>query len=142
MRYLLLVSHGTFAPGLHSVLDMLLGKRDDILSCSMEDGMGADAFVELVDKTIEPIGPDDTVFVFGDIIGGSPLTNTLNELAGKGLLPKVTAFGGMNLPMVLVAASESDEDDATLIQEIQDEGKAAIRLDELALDEDDDEEDL
>ena len=80
--------------------------------------------------------------VFGDIIGGSPLTNTLNELAGKGLLPKVTAFGGMNLPMVLVAASESDEDDATLIQEIQDEGKAAIRLVELDLDEDDDEEDL
>ena len=142
MRYLLLVSHGTFAPGLHIVLDMLVGKRDDILSCSMEDGMGADTFVELVDKTIEPIGPDDTVFVFGDIIGGSPLTNTLNELAGKGLLPKVTAFGGMNLPMVLVAATESDEDDATLIEEIQDEGKAAIRLVELDLGEDDDEEDL
>ena len=37
MRYLLLVSHGTFAPGLHSVLDMLVGKREDILSCSLRD---------------------------------------------------------------------------------------------------------
>ena len=44
--------------------------------------------------------------------------------------------------MVLVAATESDEDDATLIEEIQDEGKAAIRLVELDLGEDDDEEDL
>ena len=44
MRYLLLVSHGTFAPGLHSVLKMLMGERPDVLSASLEDGMGADAF--------------------------------------------------------------------------------------------------
>ena len=55
MRYLLLISHGTFAPGLHSVLDMLVGKRDDILSTSMEDGMGADVFVENLKQTITHI---------------------------------------------------------------------------------------
>lgn len=139
MRYLLLVSHGTFAPGLHSVLDMLVGQRDDILSCSMEDGMGADAFVERLDETIAPIGEEDTVFVFGDVIGGSPLTNALNQLAERGLLPRVTAFGGMNLPMVLTAALESEADDATLVSEIKDEGRAAIRLVELDLDSEDEE---
>lgn len=139
MRYLLLVSHGTFAPGLHSVLDMLVGQRDDILSCSMEDGMGADAFVERLDETIAPIGEEDTVFVFGDVIGGSPLTNALSQLAERGLLPRVTAFGGMNLPMVLSAALESEADDATLVSEIQDEGRAAIRLVELDLDSEDEE---
>lgn len=139
MRYLLLVSHGTFAPGLHSVLDMLVGQRDDILSCSMEDGMGADAFVERLDETIAPIGEEDTVFVFGDVIGGSPLTNALNQLAERGLLPRVTAFGGMNLPMVLSAALESEADDATLVSEIKDEGRAAIRLVELDLDSEDEE---
>lgn len=139
MRYLLLVSHGTFAPGLHSVLDMLVGQRDDILSCSMEDGMGADAFVERLDETIAPIGEEDTVFVFGDVIGGSPLTNALSQLAERGLLPRVTAFGGMNLPMVLTAALESEADDATLVSEIKDEGRAAIRLVELDLDSEDEE---
>lgn len=139
MRYLLLVSHGTFAPGLHSVLDMLVGQRDDILSCSMEDGMGADAFVERLDETIAPIGEEDTVFVFGDVIGGSPLTNALSQLAERGLLPRVTAFGGMNLPMVLSAALESEADDATLVSEIKDEGRAAIRLVELDLDSEDEE---
>lgn len=143
MRYLLLVSHGTFAPGLHSVLKMLVGERDDVLSCSMEDGMGADVFIQRFNETIKPIGESDSVFVFGDIIGGSPLTNALGELANKGLLPRTTAFGGMNLPMVLTAAMEPDSDDATLIEEIQDEGKAAIRLVELDLaDGDDEEEDL
>ena len=52
MKYVVLVSHGTFAPGLHSVLKMLAGgDREDILSASMEDGMGADAFVERFEKT-------------------------------------------------------------------------------------------
>jgi len=142
MRYLLLVSHGTFAPGLHSVLDMLVGKRDDILSTSMEDGMGADVYCENVAKTIAPITPEDTVFCFGDIIGGSPLTNALNVLTEHGLLANTVAFGGMNLPMVLTAAMESDADDATLRAEIISEGQAAIREVELALDDDDEDEDL
>ena len=44
MKYVLLVSHGMFAPGLHSALNMLAGGgREDILSASLEDGMGSDA---------------------------------------------------------------------------------------------------
>ena len=47
MKYVVLVSHGTFAPGLHSVLNMLAGGgREDILSTSLQDGMGADEFAE------------------------------------------------------------------------------------------------
>jgi Phosphotransferase system, mannose/fructose-specific component IIA len=142
MRYLLLVSHGTFAPGLHSVLDMLLGPRDDILSCSMEDGMGADVFVENLKKVIEPIGADDEVICFGDIIGGSPLTNTLNTLSERGLIPRTVALGGMNLPMAITAAMETDSDIATLRDSIIAEGKEAIREVDLALPEDNDEEDI
>lgn len=64
MRYLLLVSHGTFAPGLHSVLDMLVGKREDILSCSLRDGEGADEYVAELEKVVEKIGEDDEVIVW------------------------------------------------------------------------------
>ena len=43
MKYILLVSHGTMAQGVHSVLDMLVGEgREDILSTSLKNGMGAD----------------------------------------------------------------------------------------------------
>lgn len=101
MRYLLLVSHGTMAPGVHSVIKMLLGERDDVLSYSMEDGVSADAFVAGLEGVIAPIGPDDSIVLLGDIIGGSPLTNTLNLLTQKGLLAKTTAFGGMSLPMAI-----------------------------------------
>ena len=47
MKYILLVSHGTMAQGVHSVLEMLVGEgREDILSTSLKNGMGADEFAE------------------------------------------------------------------------------------------------
>ena len=140
MRYLLLVSHGTFAPGLHSVLDMLVGKRDDILSCSLRDGEGADHFVAELEEVIAPITLNDRVIVLGDLIGGSPLTNALNTLAAHGLLAQARAFGGMNLPMALTAAFDlqSDDEDA-LCASMLSEGQAAMS--EMALDLGSDEED-
>ena len=45
MKYVVLVSHGTMAPGLHNALSMLAGGgREDILSTSLENGMGASDF--------------------------------------------------------------------------------------------------
>jgi PTS system N-acetylgalactosamine-specific IIA component len=145
MRYLLLVSHGTMAPGVHSVIRMLLGDRDNVLSYSMEDGVSADAFVEKLREVIAPITADDSVVVLGDIMGGSPLTNTLNTLTEQGLLAKTIAFGGLSLPMAISAlmAIEDGLDDETLVQNVITEAKEGVRKVELALDDDDeDEEDL
>ena len=73
MKYVVLVSHGTFAPGLHSVLKMLAGgERGDILSASMEDGMGADAFVTRFQEVVDVIKEEDEIILLADIIGGSP----------------------------------------------------------------------
>ena len=145
MRYLLLVSHGTMAPGVHSVIRMLLGDRDNVLSYSMEDGVSADAFVEKLREVIAPITADDSVVVLGDIMGGSPLTNTLNTLTEQGLLAKTIAFGGLSLPLAISAlmAIEDGLDDETLVQNVITEAKEGVRKVELALDDDDeDEEDL
>ena len=143
MRYLLLVSHGTMAPGVHSVIRMLLGERDDVLSYSMEDGVSADDFVAGLEDVIAPIGEDDSVVVLGDIIGGSPLTNTLNLLTSKGLLSRTIALGGMSLPMAVSALMAIDDglDDSALVASVVSEAREGARQVELALD-DDDEEDL
>jgi PTS system N-acetylgalactosamine-specific IIA component len=144
MKYVLLVSHGTMAPGVHSVIKMLLGDRDDVLSYSMEDGVSADAFVVGLREVIAPITPDDSVVVLGDIMGGSPLTNTLNTLTEAGLLPHTLAFGGLSLPMAISALMCVDDnvDDATLIDTVINEAREGVRQIELSLDDDDDEEDL
>ena len=78
MKYLVLVSHGTFAPGLKSVLAMLAGgDRDDIISVGLEDGMSADEFSEKFKEAIEVIKADDEIILLGDIVGGSPMTNAI-----------------------------------------------------------------
>ena len=60
-----------------------MGPRENILSYSMEDGVGAAEYRENLSKILEPLTADDEVVVLGDIIGGSPLTNALDLLAKK-----------------------------------------------------------
>lgn len=142
MKYLLLVSHGTMAPGVHSVIRMLLGERDNVLSYSMEDGVSADTFVEELGKVIAPVGEGDELVVLGDIVGGSPLTNALNVITQRGLLPRTIAFGGLSLPMAISALMAMDDgvDGQTLVNQIIAEAREGVRQVELVLDDDEEEE--
>lgn len=115
MRYLVLVSHGTFAPGLHSALTMLAGsEREDILSTSLENGMSGDVFSENFKKLTDYITSEDEVILMGDIIGGSPLTMAMNVLGEKNLLDKTRVLGGMNLPMALNGVLLKDNEEMEL----------------------------
>jgi len=105
-----MVSHGTFAPGLHNALGMMVGaERTDILSTSMLDGMSADTFRKNFTELIEAVCPEDEILLLADIIGGSPLSTAMDVLGQKGLLENTVAIGGMNLPLALGAAM-SDAD--------------------------------
>lgn len=109
MKYIVLVSHGTLAPGLHNALSMIAGEnREDIISTSLENGMGADVYMENVRKCISHITEEDEILLLGDLIGGSPLTNASNVIAEAGLLPRTMIIGGMNLPLALNAALMKD----------------------------------
>ena len=109
MKYIMLVSHGTLAPGLHSALSMIAGEnRKDIISTSLENGMGADVYMENVRKCISGITKEDEILLLGDLIGGSPLTNASNVIAEAGLLPNTVIIGGMNLPLALNTALMKD----------------------------------
>lgn len=102
MRYVLLVSHGEFAPGLHKAIEMLAGSnREDVLSASLKNGMGADEFADNVRAVLKDITEEDEIALFADIVGGSPLTTAANVIAEKGLLDRTVMVGGMNLPLVL-----------------------------------------
>ena len=133
MRYLILVSHGTFAPGLHNTLGMMAGSdREDIRSTSLLDGMDVDTFRANFAELVGDITPEDEIILTADIIGGSPLTK-------KGLLGKTLAIGGMNLPLVLTAAfADADTPLDELEAELTGEAKDQIKRFALGGDEDDD----
>lgn len=140
MRYLILVSHGTFAPGLHNALGMMAGSdREDIRSTSLLDGMDVDTFRANFAELVQDITPEDEIILTADIIGGSPLTTALDVLIEKGLLGKTLAIGGMNLPLVLTAAfADAETPLEELEQELTGEAKDQIKRFDLGGDEDDD----
>lgn len=140
MRYLILVSHGTFAPGLHNALGMMAGSdREDIRSTSLLDGMDVDTFRANFTELVKDITAEDEIILTADIIGGSPLTTALDVLTEKGLLGKTLAIGGMNLPLVLTAAfADADTSLEELEQELTGEAKDQIKRFDLGGDEDDD----
>ena len=140
MRYLILVSHGTFAPGLHNALGMMAGSdREDIRSTSLLDGMDMDTFRANFTELVGDITPEDEIILTADIIGGSPLTTALDVLTEKGLLGKTLAIGGMNLPLVLTAAfADADTPLDELEAELTGEAKDQIKRFALGGDEDDD----
>ena len=109
MKYVVLVSHGEFAPGLHKAVNMLAGEdRQDLLSTSLKNGMGADEFAENVKALLSKLSDEDEIILFADIVGGSPLATTANVIAEMGLLPRTRMIGGMNLPLVLSTVLSKD----------------------------------
>lgn len=143
MRYLVLVSHGTLAPGVHSVLNMLMGDNPRVLSTSLEDGMGGDVYTENVRQLLEPLSAEDSVVLLGDIVGGSPLTQAMNVLQERGLLSTAVVYGGVSLPMALTALMGLDNEDTEAFKaELVQEARNGVREIPVATDDDEDEEDL
>ena len=143
MKYVVLVSHGTFAPGLKSVLAMLAGgEREGVISVGLEDGMSADQFAENFQAAIAGIKEEDEIILLGDIIGGSPMTNALEQISKKGLEGQTIVFGGMNLAMALTATIMKDDVDTDVLKDaLISEAKNAIKefvLESSDVDEEDD----
>lgn len=139
MKYVILVSHGKFAEGLANALSMLVGKRQDIIAAGLEDGKSVDEFAKLFAEKVDNITTDDEVILLGDLIGGSPLTNAVNVLSGKGI--KMIVIGGMNLPVALTSVLMKDTFALeNLAQQVLQEAHGALK--EFKIESDDEEDDI
>ncbi len=101
MKYVVMVSHGKMAAGIKDSLEMLAGKREEVLCLGLLEGQGVDGFKENLKVLLESVSKDDELIILGDIIGGSPLSTTLSYLDEAKLLGQAVIIGGMNLPLVL-----------------------------------------
>lgn len=141
MKYVFLVSHGTLAPGLHNALSMLAGEgREDIISTSLENGMGSDVYAENVRKCISKVTENDEILLFGDLVGGSPLTTAANVISEQGLMPQTAMIGGMNLPLALSAVLMKDAmETAELVEMLLPEARESLRQFSITCDDSEDE---
>lgn len=127
MRYIILVSHGEYAYGLHSAIHMMTGKRQDVISVGLLEDMTADQFCELFIEKTEKIGPNDEVILLADLASGSPYKHATKVLEKK-RVQKQIVLAGVNMPMALKAILSKDNilDFSELRDTLLWEGKSGI----------------
>ena len=95
MKYLLMVGHGQFPPGLHNALTMFASDTPDLMYCNLENGMDTDP-------------QKDEIIILSDLPGGSPLTNVIAVLGEMEMLEHCVIYTGMNLPLAINVVMTKD----------------------------------
>lgn len=96
MRKYLIATHGTFAKGIYSSLDIIIGTLENVflIQAYTEENK---SLKEEMDRVLEQICNDDELIVFTDLMGGS-VTNQVLQYALK---ENVFIISGFNLPLLL-----------------------------------------
>lgn len=96
MRKFLIATHGSFAKGIHSSLEIIMGKLENVfmIQAYTEENK---SLKEEIDLVLEQIRKEDELIVFTDLMGGS-VTNQILQYALK---KNVFIVSGFNLPLLL-----------------------------------------
>ena len=96
MRTFLITAHGSFASGIKSSLDIIIGQQENIVVIDAYVD-GNKSIEDELTKILERIKPEDELIVFADLMGGS-ITNQVLRFARK---DNVHIVAGMNLPLLI-----------------------------------------
>ena len=90
--------------------------------------MSADQFQDNFRELTAQIKDEDEVILLCDILGGSPMTKSLEVLSERGLLDTAIVLTGMNMPMAMTAVIMKDvlEDREALKNTIISESQNAV----------------
>lgn len=146
MKYLIMVSHGRFAEGVKTSLEMFAGDANDrVFALCLHNGKSADDFKKEVEDFLDKhnFKDDDEFVVLADIIGGSPLTTFLNVFSARGYLDRAVVLGGMNFTMALTATVSLDTMDKDAIAKTAlSEASTAVQQYQVPSATDDDDDDI
>jgi len=96
MRKYLIATHGTFAGGIKSSIDLILGETENVflIQAYLEENK---SLQEEIQNVLKQINPEDELIVFTDLMGGS----ITNQILQFGLKENVYILAGVNLPLLL-----------------------------------------
>ena len=139
---MVVTGHGLFAAGMQSSAKMIAGENELIKYVCFEDGMTPETLAEKLSAAYTELAACDGIVVLSDLPGGSPF-KTAVECSMEHPDKKIEVLAGSNLPMLVTAVTMLDfEDDATaLAEELLTTGKEFMVRFELAVREEEEEED-
>ena len=119
---ILIASHGTFASGIKSVLDILLGEKDHMTVI--------DTYLDLaeleaqLDAYFQAIPQNEQVVMLSDLYGGR-----VNQAMYMYLKrPDTFLVAGMNLTLVMQLVLQTEPLNSEMLKEIVEESKDALRV--------------
>ena len=120
---ILVVSHGEFAKGLCSTLDMFFSEADkNYISLSSE---GVDHYATELQNYLEKTSED--VMILCDLYGGTPFNQAVNICAKLEIQDRTEIIAGVNLPMIMELYAFKDTLDIKSARAIcEDSGKKGI----------------
>ena len=106
MRKYLIATHGTFAKGIQSSVELILGEQEnlDALCAYTTDDFDLQ---KAIDEKLNELKEDDELVIMTDVLGGSVNNAFMNCLNN----PNVHVITGVNLALVIGLISESDDTD-------------------------------
>ena len=112
MRKFLIATHGSFAKGVKSSLDIIMGETENIFL--IEAYVNENKTIEdELNAVLENINKEDELIVFTDLMGGS----ITNQILRQALRDNVHIVSGFNLPLLIdVLLADTDTPAAEIIE--------------------------
>ena len=120
------VTHGQLATELLASAEMIIGPIAHIAAISIGWHDDVDAARDEIERAIARVSEERGVLILTDMFGGTP-TNIASMFFVEGEVEVVT---GVNLPMVIKLASQTDAEEtlALVAGRVRDQGRQAIYL--------------
>lgn len=104
MRKFLIMSHGDMSSGIKSTLNMLLGKRDDVITKSAYINDNELSIESEIQNILSEFNGNDELIIFTDLFGGSVNNEAMKFIKDT----RVKIISGMNIPLIVEILSNSD----------------------------------
>ncbi len=125
MKGIVITSHGPMAQGILDSSKLFFGDQPQMKACCLSAEDNPDDFVDVLKNAIAEVDTGEGVYVFCDILFGSPC-NCLARIVGTDLDDdKVQVITGVNLPMILQILAVREGGD-TSPEEMINSGKDGI----------------
>lgn len=111
MKGIIIASHGPMAQGILETSKLFFGEQEQMKAFCLFAEDNPDSFVEVLKEGIKEVDTGDGVFVFCDMLFGSPC-NCMARIIGEDVQSdKIQLLTGVNLAMILqmLAVRESGE---------------------------------
>lgn len=120
-----IVTHGQLAGELLAAAEMIIGAISHITAVSIGWHDDVEAAHNEIERAIARVSQGQGVLLLTDMFGGTP-TNIASMFLAEGEVEVIT---GVNLPMVIKLASQSEEEAlAAIARRVRDQGQEGIYL--------------